>query len=138
MHFNFRSRVNGIPGSDPTAIAPGEKHLYIWDVVENSGPGPSDGSSIVWLYHSHIHETPETNSGLVGAIIICKGKIFSEFFLAKIFLWLFLGPCSTKAIPKDVDREIILFFSVLDENASPLLPKNIEKFLPHVREKFEI
>jgi|EP00966_Prymnesium_polylepis_P275786 hypothetical protein len=44
--------------------------MYTWCVPESAGPGASDGSSIVWLYHDHVHETNGTNAGLVGPIII--------------------------------------------------------------------
>ena len=36
----------------------------------SAGPGPADGSSIAWLYHSHVMAIQDSNSGLIGAMII--------------------------------------------------------------------
>ncbi len=48
----------------------GETYTYTWDVRERSGPGPSDPSSVVWMYHSHHSEVQDTVTGLYGAIIV--------------------------------------------------------------------
>ena len=37
-----------------SVVPPGQTHLYTWEVPERAGPGPADGSSVVWLYHSHV------------------------------------------------------------------------------------
>lgn len=72
-----------------------------------AGPGPADGSSIVWLYHSHVKSIEDTNSGLVGAMIItAKGKAKPD------------------GTPKDIDREFINLFTVMDENVSWYLEEN--------------
>jgi len=34
-------------------IPPGGSHTFVWNVPERAGPGDDDGSSVVWLYHSH-------------------------------------------------------------------------------------
>ena len=34
------------------------------------GPGPSDGSSVMWMYHSHTDEVSDTYAGLMGPIEI--------------------------------------------------------------------
>src|SRR5260370_4234436 len=59
-----------MPASKTGIVMPGETHTYTWEVRERSGPGPNDGSSIVWLYHSHVDEPRDVNAGLIGAIII--------------------------------------------------------------------
>ena len=40
--------------------------------LEAKIPGPGDGSSVVWLYHSHVDEPKDVESGLVGTIIITR------------------------------------------------------------------
>lgn len=88
------------------AVAPGDRYRYTWRVRERSGPGPNDGDSIAWLYHSHVDEPGDTNAGLIGAMIIYKpGKIGAY------------------------DREFVSLFTVFDENASLYLDANVEKFL---------
>ena len=69
---------DGTSGKDKAddLIAPGASHTYVWSVPERSGPGPKDTDSIVWLYHSHVDEVTDTNSGLIGPILISrKGQL---------------------------------------------------------------
>jgi hypothetical protein len=40
------------------------------DVPARAGPGPNDGSSKLWLYHSHVNPERDVATGLVGPIII--------------------------------------------------------------------
>jgi FtsP/CotA-like multicopper oxidase with cupredoxin domain len=92
---------------------PGQMHTYRWEVPERAGPGPADPSSIVWLYHSHDHEASDTNTGLMGPIIISrKGNLQSNGKL------------------KGIDREFVVLFTVFDENKSHYLEKNIRTFAP--------
>jgi len=94
------------------SIAPGERWHYVWTVPERSGPGPNDPSSIIWAYHSHVtHE--DLFAGLIGAIIITKHN-----------------SATTDAKPKDVDKEFITMFMVMDENQSPYLDENTTRFIP--------
>jgi hephaestin len=90
-------------------VAPGGTHTYIWKVPERSGPGPSDPSSIVWLYHSHNFEGHDTNAGLIGTIIVTKK-----------------GMARPDGTPKDVDREFVTSYFIIDENNSPYLDQNIQ------------
>lgn len=100
--------------NDPThngVVAPGGTHTYIWQVPERAGPGPADPSSIVWLYHSHNYEPKDTNAGLIGAIIITRK-----------------GMAKPDGTPKDVDREFVTAFFIIDENNSPYLDHNIQTY----------
>lgn len=82
------------------AVQPGKTFTYTWQVPESAGPGPKDGSSIVWLYHSHVNSVPDMYKGLLGAMIItAKDKA---------------NPDDT---PNDIDREFINLFMVFNENA---------------------
>ncbi|MCB1949556.1 MAG: multicopper oxidase domain-containing protein [Burkholderiales bacterium] len=97
-------------GQSSGVVAPGETHTYQWDVPERAGPGPNDPSSIVWLYHSHADTTVDTNSGLVGPIVIAR----------KGFMRL-----ADAMPPKDVNREFFSLFAVFDENVSAHLNTNL-------------
>jgi hypothetical protein len=37
-----------------------------------AGPGPMDGNSILWMYHLHVDEVRDTNTGLIGPLIITR------------------------------------------------------------------
>ncbi len=96
---------------DGNAVAPDGRFTYVWKVPKRAGPGPNDPSSIVWLYHSHVVEPKDVNSGLVGAIIIS----------AK-------GTTKPDGTPKGVDREIVSLFMVFDENSSWYLDRNVKTY----------
>tara|TARA_Y100001936_G_scaffold244586_1_gene285208 strand:+ start:22371 stop:23306 length:936 start_codon:yes stop_codon:yes gene_type:complete len=81
-------------------VLPGESYKYTWIVDEDSGPGPNDPSTIVWLYHSHVLGEEEINLGLIGAIIITREGMESSD----------LNP-----FPRDVDHEFISLYMIFDE-----------------------
>ena len=105
--------ADGTSGEDKKddAVPPGGTHTYVWPVPERAGPGPSDPSSIVWLYHSHYDEPKDVNSGLVGAIVVTRR-----------------GAAHPDGRPKDVDREFVTLFMVFDENMSWYFDDNIETY----------
>ena len=92
-------------------VAPGKTHVYTWIAREQSGPGPGDGSSIVWLYHSHNYEPKDVNAGLIGPIVITRR-----------------GMARLDGTPKDIDREFFALFMLIDENQSHYLGLNIKKY----------
>jgi len=103
--------ADGTSGADKAddAVAPGDTHTYNWKVPERAGPGPMDGSSVLWMYHSHTDEIADTNAGLVGAMVItARGKADTR-----------------TATPLDVDREVFSYFTVDNENQSPHLARNL-------------
>jgi manganese oxidase len=102
---------DGTTGADKEddSVPTNGRHTYTWTVPERAGPGPHDGSSIMWMYHSHTDEIGDTYSGLMGPMEITKK-----------------GMARADGSPNDVDREVFSLFSVMDENKSLLLPRNIE------------
>jgi hephaestin len=93
------------------SVAPGKTVTYTWEVPERAGPGPMDPSSVLWMYHSHVDEPADTNAGLIGPIIITRR-----------------GGANADGSPKDVDRELVVLYTVFDENSSLYLSDNIKKF----------
>jgi len=91
-------------------VLPGHTYTYTWEVPERAGPGPNDGSSVVWLYHSHTNELTDVNSGLIGAIIVTRR-----------------GMALPDARPKDVDKEFVTLFMIFDENQSWFIDENIRR-----------
>jgi len=123
----YAKSSEGAPYADGTsgrsksddAVRPGGRHLYVWKVPERAGPGPDDGSSVMWMYHSHTDEVGDTYAGLMGPMEITRK-----------------GMARPDGSPRDVDREFFVLFSVMNENASPFLPRNIQRFVkgppPHI------
>ena len=85
---------NNLPG---IAVPPGGDFTYHWLADAGSGP-PAGESSRLWLYHGHVNEPVETNSGLVGPVIVTAR-----------------GRAKPDGSPVDVDREFIALFMVFDQ-----------------------
>ena len=93
------------------AVPPGGTHTYVWPVPERAGPGENDGSSILWMYHSHANEEKDVNAGLMGPTIVTAR-----------------GMAGADGAPKDVDREFVVSFHEQDENVSWHLEDNIQAY----------
>jgi FtsP/CotA-like multicopper oxidase with cupredoxin domain len=104
---------DGTSGADKAddAVPTGGAHTYTWQVPDRAGPGAGDGSSVMWMYHSHADEIGDTYAGLMGPIEITAR-----------------GIAKADGSPKDVDREFFVLFSVMNENASPYVEENLKRF----------
>jgi manganese oxidase len=114
VFYNKDSEGAPYAGMSPEStglVAPGHTHKYTWEVPERAGPGAADGSSVVWLYHSHNYEPKDVNAGLIGPIVIT----------AK-------GMARADGSPRDVDREVFALFMIFDENQSHYLQHNIDTY----------
>ena len=101
---------DGTGGSDKAddGVPPGGTYTYVWPVPERAGPGPMYGSSVLWMYHSHVDEVRDINTGLFGPMIItARGKARAD------------------GSPGDVDREIIASFMQVEEQNSWLAKENL-------------
>jgi FtsP/CotA-like multicopper oxidase with cupredoxin domain len=104
---------DGTSGGDKAddAVPTGGTHTYTWQVPERAGPGPDDGSSVMWMYHSHTDEVADTNAGLIGPMEVTRA-----------------GMARPDGSPSDVDRELFELFTVMNENESPFLETNLQRF----------
>jgi FtsP/CotA-like multicopper oxidase with cupredoxin domain len=111
----YDKRSEGVPYNDGTSgadktddgVPPGGTHVYVWAVPERAGPGPMDGSSIFWMYHSHVDEVRDINTGLMGPMIITAR-----------------GMARADGSPTDVDRELVIAFEQVHEEDSWLADRN--------------
>uniref|UniRef100_A0A663ENS5 ferroxidase n=1 Tax=Aquila chrysaetos chrysaetos TaxID=223781 RepID=A0A663ENS5_AQUCH len=92
-------------------VKPGETFTYKWKVPENGGPTESDPPCLTYLYYSATDAVKDTNSGLVGPLLVCRKNTLNQ-----------------DGTQKGIDREFYLLFSIFDENDSWYLTKNIEAF----------
>ena len=112
----YEKSSEGVPYDDGTtardkrddAVQPGATYTYVWPVPARAGPGPMDGSSIMWMYHSHVDEVRDINTGLMGPILITAR-----------------GMARADGSPKDVDREIVADFAQVHEEDSWLAQENL-------------
>lgn len=105
--------ADGTSGEDKAddEVPPKGEHTYNWEVPERAGPAKMDGSSALWMYHSHADEIGDVYAGLSGFIVVTAE-----------------GKAKEDGSPEDVDREVFSLFEVSDENSSPLIDANLKKF----------
>jgi FtsP/CotA-like multicopper oxidase with cupredoxin domain len=101
---------DGTSGADKSdgGVPPGAEHIYLWQVPERAGPGPTDPSSVFWLYHSHADELQDIASGLFGMIVVTRR-----------------GMARPDGRPKDVEHEFLNMYIAINENESWYLEDNI-------------
>jgi hephaestin len=115
----YEKNSEGAPYSDGTrgrdkkddAVPTGGRHVYTWKVPGRAGPGPHDGSSVMWMYHSHTDEVADTYAGLMGPIVVTRA-----------------GMARADGTPKDVDHEVFADFFIDNETLSPLFQTNERRF----------
>ncbi|KAL1766963.1 coagulation factor VIII isoform X5, partial [Sigmodon hispidus] len=59
-------------------VFPGESHTYVWQVLKENGPLASDPPCITYSYLSHVDLVKDLNSGLIGALLVCKEGSLSK------------------------------------------------------------
>jgi len=104
---------DGTAGGDKhdDGVPPGGTHTYVWLATERAGPSPGEPSSVLWMYHSHVDESKDVNSGLIGPLVVtAKGKAKPD------------------GSPRDADREIVVAFAEIDENLSWYIDDNIKEY----------
>jgi FtsP/CotA-like multicopper oxidase with cupredoxin domain len=104
---------DGTSGADKAddGVPPGGTHTYVWPVPARAGPAEGEGSSVMWMYHSHVEEALDVNTGLLGVMIV-TGR----------------GRARPDGTPNDVDREVVATFAQVHEELSLLSAENVS---PH-------
>lgn len=92
------------------SMVSGGGHACRFTVPERAGPGPADGSSIVWLYHSHTDEIGDTYAGMIGPIVVTSA-----------------GSARPDGGPADVEREVFTLWTVMNEGLSSLADVNLAR-----------
>uniref|UniRef100_A0A8C7YK73 ferroxidase n=1 Tax=Oryzias sinensis TaxID=183150 RepID=A0A8C7YK73_9TELE len=107
----YPDRTSGILKQDDS-VPPGGSYTYRWEVRQEFAPTDDDANCLTWVYHSHIDAPKDIASGLIGALLTCKK-----------------GTLMNRSARNDVDQDVFLMFSVVDENLSWYLMDNIQKCL---------
>ncbi|HEX6558423.1 MAG TPA: multicopper oxidase domain-containing protein [Longimicrobiales bacterium] len=121
----YKKDSEGAPYADGTGtaekgddgVAPGGSYTYVWPVPERAGPTEHEGSTAFWMYHSHVDEIRDVNSGLLGPMVITRK-----------------GMARADGSPKDIDREIIATLYEFDENYSWFVQENIARHATRPKE----
>jgi manganese oxidase len=101
---------DGSSGNDKNddGVEPGATHTYVWPVPERAGPALGEGSSVMWMYHSHTDETRDINTGLLGVMLVTARE-----------------HARMDGSPDDIDRELVMSFDQVHEEDSWLADQNI-------------
>ncbi|XP_075054840.1 ferroxidase HEPHL1 [Mixophyes fleayi] len=100
--------VDGGVVKEGAHVRPGETFTYTWKVLEKDGPTSNDPNCLTYLYYSAVDPVKDTNSGLVGPLLVCRrGSLRSD---------------NTQV---GVEKEFYLLFTVFDENLSWYLEENM-------------
>ncbi|KAG2217041.1 hypothetical protein INT45_002378 [Circinella minor] len=91
-------------------VKAGDNYTYVWQVAPRAGPGPKDGDSLVWGYHSHVHESDIFN-GLFGAILVYRRGFLNETTIAK---------------------DVVTALFAINENHSHYLSNTVHRLAHHV------
>ncbi|XP_012693029.2 coagulation factor V [Clupea harengus] len=106
-------------GNQTHAVQPGETHTYVWNVIEEDEPLPSDPRCLTRMYHSAVNTPRDIASGLVGPLLICKSHSLNK-----------------RNVQLKADKEQHAMFAIFDENKSWYLDENIQEYCgdpPRVR-----
>lgn len=98
--------ADGTSGADKAddGVPPAGTHMYTWEVPARAGPAVGEGAKL-WMVHSHHDEIADTYGGLFGLLLVVGAEEGAGY-----------DPDTT--LPSGGEREIVLFFGVMDENES--------------------
>ncbi|XP_052005616.1 coagulation factor VIII-like [Xyrauchen texanus] len=102
------SYTDEVPG-DP--VPPGEERVYNWRISKRQGPSASEFDCKAGAYYSNVNMEKDTNSGLIGPVLICRPGTLHPHELLQ---------------PQMLD--FFLLFTTFDERKSWHMDYNIRKF----------
>ncbi|XP_066456094.1 coagulation factor V isoform X2 [Eleutherodactylus coqui] len=83
------------------SVRPGEMYTYKWDITMDVGPKEADPDCLTSSYYSMENPVQDVNSGLIGALLICKN-----------------GSLQDDGTQKNFNKDYVLMFGVFDESKS--------------------
>uniref|UniRef100_A0A4W6EAV3 ferroxidase n=1 Tax=Lates calcarifer TaxID=8187 RepID=A0A4W6EAV3_LATCA len=82
-------------------VQPNSEHVYYWEVTPEVSPQSNDPTCLTYTYISHQNVVEDYNSGLIGALLICKP-----------------GSLDEQGEQIGVHQEFVFLFGVFDEKES--------------------
>lgn len=111
LYYDKKSEGSPYAGSGQ-AVQPGETVVYEWSVPLDYAPAEGDPNCINQAYYSAVDPVKDTNSGLIGPLVICKPGTLDKVTGQRL----------------DVDNYFVLLFKIFDEVESWYLQDNIQRF----------
>uniref|UniRef100_A0A8B9J8L0 ferroxidase n=1 Tax=Astyanax mexicanus TaxID=7994 RepID=A0A8B9J8L0_ASTMX len=107
LYHNALEVIEPLPAA---MVRPDTTFKYEWVVPKAGGPAAGDPDCISYLYYSAVDPIRDTNSGLVGPLLICKPKTLKS------------------GKQKNVNKEFHILATNFDENLSWYLDENINRY----------
>ncbi|KAM9342334.1 coagulation factor V [Pholidichthys leucotaenia] len=86
-------------------VLPNSEHIYTWEVTSDVSPQENDPTCLTYTYISHEDVVKDYNSGLIGALLICKP-----------------GNLNETREQAGIGHEYVFLFGVFDEKRSKYEP----------------
>jgi FtsP/CotA-like multicopper oxidase with cupredoxin domain len=90
-------------------VMPGKRYTYTWHVRKEAAPGPNEGGSKIWIYHSHVDPVQDVYDGLIGPIIITSARY-----------------ANSDGTPNDVSKEFVTMFMIFDQSQPGMKGEQLE------------
>ncbi|XP_021262077.1 coagulation factor VIII isoform X1 [Numida meleagris] len=88
------------PEKEGDMVDPGKTHTYIWEIQQNQGPTDGDSQCLTHSYSSNVNSVKDTNSGLIGALLVCRpGTLVRDGM-------------------QNMQQDLVMLFAVFDEGKS--------------------
>ncbi|XP_066570914.1 coagulation factor VIII isoform X2 [Amia ocellicauda] len=71
------------------SVSPGAYYRYVWEIMPSNGPTLGDPDCLIYSYSSQVDTVRDFNSGLIGALFICKAGL--KLCLQKPAVWHLIG-----------------------------------------------
>lgn len=102
-------KMVNMPKGAGDKVMPGKKYTYTWHVRKEAAPGPNEGGSKIWLYHSHVEAVQDVYDGLMGPIIITSARYANK-----------------DGTPNDVSKEFVTMFMIFKESHAGMTGEKLE------------
>lgn len=115
------------------AVPSGQMYTYVWEITAESGPRKADPPCLTYAYYSHVNMVQDFNSGLIGALLVCKkgntiwGYANPSCDLLEVLMscmyhiqYLFLGWLLPKTAPLPFGQFWIVYHAFLYRDRGPM------------------
>ncbi|KAK7882323.1 hypothetical protein WMY93_028497 [Mugilogobius chulae] len=90
-------------------IRANKEHVYHWEVTSEVSPQKNDPSCLTYSYVSHKNVVEDYNSGLIGALLVCKP-----------------GTLDASGQQIGIHHELVFLFGVFNEKESKYMPQKFD------------
>nr|XP_039251015.1 hephaestin-like protein isoform X2 [Styela clava] len=106
-NMTYNIEPHGLYYTDSSGVGPGQTHTYTWTAPDSVSPTDLDPDCVTYLYTSSFDPVKDSNSGLVGPLLVCKKGTLANALKRPAYY---------------------VLLTVMDENLSHYLQENIATY----------